>query len=194
MCSQIFAVFARTAAGAALCGTSWKESGGRLNMPILKRPEFIRLFGGAVLFVVLRPSGSLAQANDPPPSPLAGSEQRIPSYNRYPPAKPLPPILAGDQLSKPPFDHDYQIVVYKMAAAIPDLLVQLPCYCDCDKISGHTSLHSCFEQYHAAECSTCMQECIYAYQQAKLGRSITEIRKDIIEGASDTIDSTQAKL
>ncbi len=80
----------------------------------------------------------------------------IPAYNAKPPAKPMKPLLSGSQLTGEYFSHPYQVTSYKMAAKVPEVLFQQPCYCHCDRALGHNSLHSCFEATHGATCSTCM--------------------------------------
>src|SRR6201999_4238943 len=104
----------------------------------------------------------------------------IPAYNSAPPAHPLPPIVT--QLSGPSFTHPYQVTAYKMAAKIPNVLHQEPCYCRCDRTMGHNSLHSCFEGLHGAECSTCMKEGYYAYQMSLKGTTVREIREGVMHG------------
>lgn len=118
----------------------------------------------------------------------------IPAYNQGPPKAPLPPILSGAQLSGPYFTESYQVTAYKMAAKVPGVLHQLPCYCHCDRSLGHNSLHSCFEGTHGAACSTCMKEGVYAYQQTKLGRSPAQIRASIERGDWMNVDLENAKL
>jgi hypothetical protein len=68
------------------------------------------------------------------------------------------------------------------------VLYQLPCNCRCDRALGHTSLRSCFETTHGAECSTCAQEGIYAYQQTKLGKTPAQIRAGIEHHEYENID------
>jgi len=118
----------------------------------------------------------------------------IPAYNAKPPAKPLPPVLSGDQLTGAYFTHPYQATVYKMAAKIPAVLHQQPCYCHCDRALGHNSLHSCFEGTHGAACSTCMKEVIYAYQQTKKGKTPAQIRAAIERGDFESVDLENASL
>ena len=95
----------------------------------------------------------------------------IPAYNAVAPSRPLPAVMSGQQLSGPYFARPYQVIAYKMAAKIPGVLHQEPCYCRCDRAMGHNSLHSCFEGTHGAECSTCMKEVIFTYQETKKGRT-----------------------
>ena len=118
----------------------------------------------------------------------------VPAYNLGAPKQALPPVLSGSQLSGPYFQHDYQVTAYKMAAKIPNVLHQQPCYCRCDREMGHNSLHSCFEGTHGAACSTCMKEGVYSYQQTKLGKSPTQIRAGIERGEWQQVDLEKAAL
>jgi hypothetical protein len=100
----------------------------------------------------------------------------------------LPPILHGKQLTGTNFQSAWQVKVYKDAAKIPDVLYQLPCYCRCDRAIGHTSLRSCFEDLHGAECSTCAKEGSYAYQMTRKGWTPSQIRAGIERGDYKQID------
>jgi len=112
----------------------------------------------------------------------------IPAFHASAAAQPLPALMSGTQLSGPNFAHSYQVTAYKMAAKVGGVLYQEPCYCRCDRAMGHTSLHSCFEGTHGAECSTCMKEGVYTYQQTKLGRSPAQIRAGIERGEWMNVD------
>ena len=118
----------------------------------------------------------------------------IPAYNTKPPAKTLPAILSGEQLTGVDFAHPYQVTAYKMAAKIPAVLHQQPCYCHCDRAMGHNSLHSCFEGTHGAACSTCMKEAVYAYEQTQKGQTPAQIRAGIERGDWQSLDLLNAKL
>jgi hypothetical protein len=118
----------------------------------------------------------------------------IPAYNAAAPARPLPAVLSGTQLTGPYFSHPYQVTAYKMAAKIPAVLHQQPCYCRCDREMGHNSLHSCFEGTHGAACSTCMKEGVFAYQQTKLGKTPLQIRQAIERGEWMKVDLEKATL
>ncbi len=118
----------------------------------------------------------------------------IPAYNASAPTRPLPPVLHGDQLTGPYFAHAYQVTAYKMAARIPAVLHQQPCYCRCDREMGHNSLHSCFEATHGAACSTCMKEAVFSYQQTKKGRTPAQIRAAIERGEWQAVDLEQAAM
>ena len=118
----------------------------------------------------------------------------VPAYNAAAPSQPLPPVMSGNQLTGPYFAHPYQVTVYKMAAKIPSVLHQQPCYCRCDREMGHNSLHSCFEGTHGAACSTCMKEAMYAYRQTKSGKTPGQIRAGIEKGEWQAVDLSTAAL
>jgi hypothetical protein len=118
----------------------------------------------------------------------------IPAYNSLAPTRPLPPIMSGQQLTGPYFAHPYQVTAYKMAAKIPGVLHQQPCYCHCDREMGHNSLHSCFEGTHGAACSTCMREAIFSYQQTRLGRTPAQIRASIERGEWTKVQVEDASM
>ena len=113
----------------------------------------------------------------------------VPAFNAGPPGKDakLPPILTKDQLLGSDAQYPYQTHAYELASKIPVVLHQQPCYCYCDRM-GHNSLHSCFENTHGAQCSTCLKELYYSYQQHKKGKTATQIRAGIIKGEWKQID------
>ena len=108
---------------------------------------------------------------------------QIPAYNAGPPPKgtTLPPILTKDQLWGDDAQFPYQTHAYELAAKIPAVLHQQPCYCYCDRM-GHNSLHSCFENTHGAQCATCLKELYYSYDQTKKGKTPAQIRQGIMKG------------
>jgi len=116
-------------------------------------------------------------------------EGGVPAYNAAPPAKgtKLPAVLTKAELWGPDAQHDYQTHAYELAAKIPNVIHQQPCYCYCDRM-GHNSLHSCFENTHGARCSTCLKELYYSYQQHQKGKTATQIRAGIIKGEWKQID------
>jgi hypothetical protein len=124
-------------------------------------------------------------------APWADSQQEgaIPAYNAGPPPKgtKLPPILSKDQLWGDNAKYPYQTHAYELAAKIPIVLHQQPCYCYCDRM-GHNSLHSCFEGGHGARCDVCLKELYYAYAQHKKHWTAAQIRKGIIAGEWRQVD------
>jgi hypothetical protein len=114
----------------------------------------------------------------------------VPHFNAAPPAKgeKLPPILSQDQLWGDNAQYPYQTHAYELAAKIPEVLYQQPCYCYCDRGMGHNSLHSCFAGTHGAECGTCLKELYYTYTMHKQGKTAKQIRAGIIKGEWKAID------
>ena len=116
-------------------------------------------------------------------------EAGVPAFNAGPPPKgtKLPPLLTKADLWDADAQNTYQTHAYELAAKIPTVLHQQPCYCYCDRM-GHNSLHSCFEGTHGAQCSTCLKELYYSYQQHQKGKTATQIRAGIIKGEWKQID------
>jgi hypothetical protein len=112
------------------------------------------------------------------------SDSGVPAFHAAPPAKgqSLPAVLTEKQLADQGLTQPAQLASYKAAAKIPGVIYQIPCYCYCDRGHGHTSLHSCFEGTHGANCGTCAAEALYAYQATKRGWSAKMIREGIIRG------------
>src|SRR5277367_320392 len=125
-------------------------------------------------------------------APWATSQEdaRVPAYNPQAPGKAdkLPPLLGKEDLWGGNAEYPFQTHAYELAARIPALLHQQPCYCYCDRGMGHNSLHSCFEGAHGAQCSTCLKELYYTYSMNKQGKSARDIRAGIINGDWKTID------
>jgi Protein of unknown function with PCYCGC motif len=140
-----------------------------------------RVFGLAGLFLLV----TLASAPW-----LQSDDQGVPHFNSAPPAKgdQLDAILTKDQLWGNNAQYPYQTHAYELAAKIPNVIYQQPCYCYCDRGMGHNSLHSCFSGTHGAQCGTCLQELYYAYQMSKQGKTARQIRAGIIKGDWKQID------
>jgi uncharacterized iron-regulated membrane protein len=116
------------------------------------------------------------------PSPIAGqlpesnaATAQVPAhYEAAPSADQLAPTL-------PPEKFNGQIrAAYQAAREIPQTIAQMPCYCHCDMSLGHKSLHSCFEDDHAAHCAVCTGEALMAYQLQKQGLTPKQIRDRIV--------------
>jgi hypothetical protein len=122
-------------------------------------------------------------------------EAPIPAYNAGPPPKgtKLPPLLTKADLWDADAQYPYQTHAYELAAEIPTVLYQQPCYCYCDRM-GHKSLHTCFEGTHGARCSTCLKELYYSYQQSKKGVTAAQIRAGIVNGEWKHVDLQSAGL
>src|SRR5712691_2817390 len=110
-------------------------------------------------------------------------EGGIPAYNAGPPPKgtKLPAVLNKSELWGADAQYPYQTHAYELASKIPIVLHQQPCYCYCDRM-GHNSLHSCFENTHGAQCTTCLKELYYSYSMHHKGKTAAQIRRGIIKG------------
>jgi hypothetical protein len=147
---------------------------------IMKHSILNRWSGGIAVLLVT--AASYAQWSNP--------ADDIPAYHPSAPLKvsALPAILTPAQLTGQNSAYAWQKHAYEQAGKVSNVLYQLPCNCRCDRALGHTSLRSCFETLHGAECSTCAKEGFYAYQQTKLGKSPAQIRAAIAQHAYESID------
>jgi Protein of unknown function with PCYCGC motif len=125
---------------------------------------------------------SSARVSETPPdvsTPASSSAALVPAHYESPPSD-LPTTLAPEKFPGTIRD------AYQAAKEIPQTLAQLPCYCHCDRGMGHKSLHSCFEDDHAAHCATCTDEALLAYKlQKEQHLSAKQIRERIIAEFSD---------
>jgi hypothetical protein len=114
----------------------------------------------------------------------------VPAYHATAPAKgaTLPHILTDGELRQAGLTHPAQKASYKAAVKASSVIYQMPCYCHCDRHAGHTSLRSCFESTHGANCSTCMAEAMYSYEKSKQGWTPKMIRDGILRGEFQQID------
>lgn len=114
-----------------------------------------------------------------PPAASKEAARPTPPYHKTAKAaKPFPPLVPASRF------RNYPTVAraYEIASEIPGVLAQEPCYCNCDKFFGHTSLLDCFASDHTAGCLICVKESFFTYQMTKQGRKPAEIRKAIIRG------------
>jgi hypothetical protein len=70
---------------------------------------------------------------------------------------------------------------YEVARRNPALLVQLHCYCGCDKEMGHRNLLDCFRTDHGSHCAICVGEAIEAERLAQRGMPVEQIRDALRE-------------
>jgi hypothetical protein len=122
------------------------------------------------------PANSAIGQNQPPPAaPQVRTDSHIPAhYNVAPALTELGPVLDPAQFTGKARE------AYEAVKAATVTIAQMPCYCHCDRGMGHKSLHSCFEDDHAAHCAVCVDEALMAYRLQKEGMSAPEIRERII--------------
>lgn len=144
----------------------------------------------ALLFLIILITPVPWATSEQAASPSATAQEApLPAYNAGPPPKgtKLPDILAKEQLWGENAQYPFQSHAYELAAKIPVVLHQQPCYCYCDRM-GHNSLHSCFESTHGAQCATCLKELYYSYLMHQKGKTAAQIRKGIIQGEWKPVD------
>jgi hypothetical protein len=121
---------------------------------------------------------------------ISQQEGEVPAFHAGPPAKgaDLPPLLGKEQLWGPNAQYPFQSRAYELAAKIPNVMYQQPCYCYCDRGMGHKSLRSCFEGTHGAQCSVCLKEAYYTYSLHQKGKTAAQIREGIMKGEWKQVD------
>ncbi len=104
------------------------------------------------------------------------SAPRVPAFQTDAASlKNLAPTLSPDRF------YGKQRAAYQAVKEIPQTIAQLPCYCYCDEGHGHKSLHSCYENDHAASCAVCVDEALLAYKLEKQEKlAPQQIRERII--------------
>jgi len=137
-----------------------KRKGGATPPPARKIPTYIWVLlialGGAIAVRVGTTSGG-----GPHPDPRPGVTAEF--------------VVGADRYASAPFISS----TYTMAAAIPNVLDGLFCYCGCAANFGHRSLLTCFESDHGAGCDVCLQEAAMAYRMTQDGASLDQIRAQI---------------
>src|ERR1700752_3954817 len=110
-------------------------------------------------------------------TPATTESSHVPAHYQAPPASAeLRPGLAASQFPGKARE------AYEAVSQIPVTIAQLPCYCHCDRGMDHKSLHSCFEDDHAAHCAVCVNEALLALKLEREQKlSPAQIRDRIIE-------------
>ena len=102
------------------------------------------------------------------------AQARVPAFQDKRSVSALPPTLQPEQFFGPTRE------AYRVVKEIPETIAQLPCYCHCDQSIGHKSLHSCFQDTHASQCTVCVNEALIAYNLQRNGMTPSQIRERII--------------
>jgi len=131
----------------------------------------------AVLLVVPQFGATQTQQTSSAPA------EPVPAFHAQPPSGDLPPTM------EPSIYSDKLIFnAYAVAGRVKKVLYQQPCYCHCDRSSGHGSLLDCFTSRHGSGCDICQKEAFYSYEQTKKGKSPTQIREAIERGDWEKVD------
>jgi hypothetical protein len=116
--------------------------------------------------------GSLGSASGPHGDKRDSKPPQSP-YHKHPPKDPVPRTLEPETVKQLPAAY----VAYRIAAQIPEVLYQEPCFCPCRRLEGHQSLLDCYVGTHGRKCAVCQLLAIFAFEQHKLGKSPKQIRK-----------------
>ena len=130
----------------------------------------ILLLGGAL---VALPQFASTQTQPVQPA----STEPVPAFHAQPPTGDLPPTMEPSIYSEKVIFNSYVV-----AGRIKQVLYQQPCYCHCDRSSGHGSLLDCFVGRHGSGCDICQKEAFYSYEQTKKGKTPAQIREAIEKG------------
>jgi len=139
---------------------------------------FLLVFLSAVLVVIPEFAAAPSEQQTPGTKPSAGNPaEPIPAFHAQPPTGDLPPTME-------PSIYSEKVVfnAYVVAGRVRKVLYQQPCYCHCDRSSGHSSLLDCFVGRHGSGCDVCQKEAFYAYEQTRRGKTPGQIRDGIIHG------------
>jgi len=97
-------------------------------------------------------------------------------YENVDEVKEIPKTLPPEQFTDPDVRKAYEV-----ARDNPKLLMQMPCFCNCDRPGlDHKSLLSCFVDDHGANCDICINEAVTAAKLAGDNLSVEEVREKII--------------
>ena len=107
----------------------------------------------------------------------------VPAFHAQPPSGELPPTMEPSIYSEKVIFNAYAV-----AGRVKKVLYQQPCYCHCDRSSGHGSLLDCFVSRHGAGCDICQKEGFYSYEQTKKGKTAAQIRAGIEQGEWEKVD------
>jgi hypothetical protein len=99
-----------------------------------------------------------------------------PYYQSVERARPFPHTVSPKRFAEGPV-----IRAYELAQQIPEILVQQPCYCGCNRL-GHRSLLHCFTSDHGADCTVCLKEILLADRLVREGKGAEYVRASIIAG------------
>ena len=144
-----------------------KNSGLLVHWPVI-------VFGSALVALFLTLAYQAFHSIPPSPGPDSGA---VPvHYNRAGDAMPFPATLEPASFKGADVREAYQT-----AKEMPQVLVQQPCYCYCQR-KGHRSLLDCFKTDHAASCNICVKEALLAGQMHRQQKSAEEIRRAITQG------------
>ena len=142
-----------------------------------KKISFFALIGAFIVgALILKETGrkeAPGQKAEEPPAQRASAF--VPPFYADVRGVQIPRVLPPDRFAVPKTRESYRV-----AAAIPEALMQLPCYCWCDRID-HKSLLDCFVDEHAEYCGICQDSALWAHRRLKENVSIAAIRQEVVD-------------
>lgn len=141
----------------------------------LGRAEKIKIALGAVALIGVTASFMWISISNAKPE---KEDSQIPAFFETQQQAGILPVTLSAEL----FGKSVAAKAYQAAKEIPGVLAQQPCYCHCDRMSGHRSLIDCYRDDHASSCLICIKEALLARKLHEEGLSAAEIRNRIIAG------------
>ena len=141
--------------------------------------RFIVILTAAIIVAVLILRETAKQRQETQvPAPAEKPRAFVPPYYADVRGVPIPKTLPPEQ-----FKVVKTRASYRVAGEIPQVLMQLPCYCWCDRI-GHKSLLDCFVNDHGEYCGICQDSALWADKRLKERASAETIRQEVIANYS----------
>ncbi|MBI4165537.1 MAG: hypothetical protein HY508_07370 [Acidobacteria bacterium] len=141
--------------------------------------RFIVILAAAIVVAVLILRETAKQRQETQaPAPVEKPRAFVPPYYADVRGVPIPKTLPPEQ-----FKVVKTRASYRVAGEIPQVLMQLPCYCWCDRI-GHKSLLDCFVNDHGEYCGICQDSALWADKRLKERASAETIRQEVITNYS----------
>lgn len=141
--------------------------------------RFIVILAAAIVVAVLILRETAKQRQETQaPTPAEKPRGFVPPYYADVRGVPIPKTLPPEQ-----FKVVKTRASYRVAGEIPQVLMQLPCYCWCDRID-HKSLLNCFVDNHGEYCGICQDSALWADKRLKERASAETIRQEVIANYS----------
>lgn len=147
----------------------------------LGRAEKIKIALGAIVLIGVTASFMWITVSNAKPE---KEDSRIPAFRETLERAGMLPATLTPEL----FGKSVAAKAYQVAKEIPGVLAQQPCYCHCDRASGHRGLIDCYRDDHASGCLICIKEALLARKLHDQGLSAAEIRTRIIAGDWQKVD------
>ncbi len=143
--------------------------------PIIRFVVFMTAAFLVAALILRQTARQRKEDRSPEPVPAPITDLSVPPYHADIRGVPIPKTIPPDRFAVVKTRESYRV-----ARQIPQVLMQLPCYCWCDRID-HKSLLDCFADDHAEFCGICQDSAFWAHRRLKERASIAMIRQEIIQ-------------